>query len=444
MGSKASKRYSRRKFIEKAGATALTAGVFGAALAGPKKQQSPNDKIVFGLIGCGGMGAANMRSFMGHADVEVAALCDVDTSRIPGDFAEVQKRYGRKPEVYGDYRQMLERKDIDAIIVGTPDHWHALNLIDSVEAGKDVYQEKPISHNLVEAVSMAGAAKRHKRVVSVGTWQRSDKEFRNAIDYVRSGKLGRVTHCRAWIADTTLIGRQRSSPVPASLNYDMWVGPARMTDYQPNKLHWNWRWLMNYGGGLTTDWGVHMMDIALLGMSKDQDLVMPTEVHAEGGQWALADDDRDAPDSIEALLRFRDPDWVMTWSVLRDHPDKPGHCTEFVGADGRTVRVWRGGWKILGRDGKELEKPEPLERLDHWRNFLDCVKSREMPTADIASVAQTTILCHLVNCSLYSRQTVRWDKGRMDIVGSAGKNTEAYEREYRSPWRLRRYPWAGF
>ena len=442
-GSKSRQSYSRRKFIEKAGATALTVGVFGSALASPKKQQSPNDKIVFGLIGCGGMGGSNMRSFMGHADVDVAAICDVDSNRITGDFAEVEKKYGRKPEVFKDYRKMLERKDIDAIIVGTPDHWHALNLIDSVEAGKDVYQEKPISHNIVEAISMAGAARQHKKVVSVGTWQRSDKEFRNAIDFVRSGKLGRVTHCRAWIADGTRIGRKQPEAAPSNLDYDMWIGPAKMVPYQSNKTHWNWRWVMNSGGGLTTDWGVHMMDIALLGMSKDQDLVMPFEVNAQGGRWAIADDDRDAPDTIEALLRFREPyDWVMTWSVVRDHPSKPGHCTEFVGADGRTVRVWRGGWQVLSADGKELEKPEPLPRLDHWRNFLDCVKTRNQPTADLASVAQTTAICHLVNCSLYSGSTVKWDKRRMDIVGNVGKNTQAYAREYRAPWKLKRYSWA--
>ncbi len=433
---------SRRKFIQASGAAVATAGVFGQALAAPRRQ-SPNDKIVFGLIGCGGMGASNMRNFMGHADVGVAAICDVDDDRMAGDYITVQRKYNQKPAVYKDYRKMLEDKSIDAIIVGTPDHWHALNLIDSVEAGKDVYQEKPLSHNLVEAVSMAGAARHHKRVVSCGTWQRSDPEFLNAIEYVRSGKLGRVTHCRAWIADGTRIGKVQPSTPPANLDYDMWVGPARMTPYQSNKTHWNWRWVMNYGGGLTTDWGVHMMDIALLGMSKSQDLVMPTEVSAFGGQWAFEGDDRDAPDSIEALLRFRNPDFMMTWSVLRDHPGKPGHCTEFVGADGRTVRCWRGGWQILGNDGKELPKEEPHKRMDHWRNFLDCVKSRQQPTADLASVAQTTILCHLVNASLYSGQTVRWDKKRMDLVGSAGRNTFSYEREYRAPWVLKKYGWNG-
>lgn len=438
-----SAKMSRRDLLKKTGTVVGAAGlaplVHGFESSSPKAQTSPNDKIVFGLIGCGGMGAANMRNFMGHADADVAALCDVDLSRVPNDFNDVQKKYGRKPEVYTDYRKMLERKDIDAIIVGSPDHWHALHLIHTCEAGKDSYCEKPISHNLVEAVSMSNAAKRFKRVVQVGTWQRSDPEFRNPIAHVRSGKFGKVVLCRAWISDGTRIGKGKVSDPPEKLDYNTWIGPAKMRPYQSNLVHWNWRWMMNTGGGLTTDWGVHMMDIALLGMSKDQDLVMPTEVSAIGGQWAIQDDDRDAPDTTEAILRFRNPDFAMHWSVNRDHPGKPGHCTEFVNEQGHTLRCWRGGHQLLDADGKEMPKPEGEKRLDHWRNFLDCVKTRQKPTADLASVAQTTIVCHLVNAALYSGQIVRFDKKTMDLVGRAGRDTMSYERDYRRPWTLPRY-----
>lgn len=429
---------TRRTFLASSAATAASLSLAGTAPA--TRRPGPNDRIVFGLISCGGMGASNMRSFMGHADVEIAALCDVDSARIPNDYKEVEKKYGKKPDVYADYRQMLERKDIDAIIVGSPDHWHALHLIHTLEAGKDSYCEKPLSHNLVECRAMANAAAYHKKVVQVGTWQRSNREFTDAIEYVRSGKLGKITQCRAWISDGTRIGRGKKQAPPSSLNFDAWVGPAKMFDYQPNLVHWNWRWVMNTGGGLTTDWGVHMMDIALLGMSKDQDLVMPTEVMAYGGQYAILDDDRDAPDVTEALIKFKDPEFIMHWSVLRDHPGKPGHCTEFVSADGKTVRVWRGGWMILDADGKEIPKEQaPAVPTDHWRNFLDCVKTREQPRADISSVAKTTAVCHLVNASLYSGQVVKYDAAKMDIVGKAGKNTLAYSRPYRKPYTLPKY-----
>lgn len=393
--------------------------------------------MVLGLIGCGAMGAANMRSMMGFDDVQVAALCDVDDDRVPNDFKEVEAKYGRAPAVYKDYRRMLDREDIDAVIVGTPDHWHALNLIHALEAGKDAYCEKPINHDIVEAHSMAAAANHHRAVVQVGTWQRSTREFTDAIAYVRAGKPGRVTQCRAWITDGARIGRGKVEPPPGNLDYDLWVGPAAMAPYQANQVHFNWRWKMNTGGGMSTAWGVHMIDIALLGMSAGQDLEMPIEVTACGGRYAILDDDRDAPDVTEALLRFRDPDFILHWSVLRDHPGKPGHGTAFVAADGRTLRVWRGGWTVLDPDGKELPKEEadPVP-TDHWRDRVDCIKSREAPRADLASVARTTIACHLVNAALYAGEAVRWDPTKNEIVGRAGKETLAWSRRYRKPWKL--------
>ena len=431
-----SKNVTRRELLKRAG-SAVVVGMAGTSLAmGSSKQQSPNDKLVIGLIGCGGMGASNMRSLMEFPDVEVAALCDVDTSRIPGDYNDVRKKYGRSPDVYSDYRSMLDRKDIDAVIIGTPDHWHALNLIHACQAGKDSYCEKPLSHNLVESVAMMRAQEKHQRIVQCGTWQRSSKEFTDALAYVKSGKLGKIVLCRAWISDGTRIGQKKASTPPDNLDYDMWVGPAKLLPYQDNKVHWNWRWVMNYGGGLTTDWGVHMMDIALLGMSKGQDLVMPKSVSCFGGQFALPDDDRDAPDTQEAIYKFEDPDFVMQWAVGRDHPGKPGHGTEFVSQDGKTLRVWRGGWTVLDADGKEIPKEESAGVGSHWRDFVDCVKTRKTPRADLRSVAQTTICCHLANIALYSGETVHWDNASWDLAGKAGRDTLQYRRPYRAPYKM--------
>ena len=436
---------SRRTVIK--GAAAATAASALAPLASAvespswkRMSQSPNDKLVIGLIACGGMGAANMRSLMGFNDVEVAALCDVDESRIPGDFKTVKDKYGKDPAVYSDYRRILDRKDIDAVIVGSPDHWHALHFIHACEAGKDSYCEKPLSHNLVETVSMAGAQQRFKRVVQVGTWQRSTKEFTDAIRYVREGKLGKVVKCHCWISDTFRAGRQKPTDPPKGLDYDAWVGPAKFVPYQSNRCHWNWRWFWHFGGGLTTDWGVHMMDIALLGMSKDQDLVMPKHVSAYGGNWSIKDDDRTAADVIEAMYHFEDPHpWVLHWSVGRGEPGKPGHCTEFWSEDGKVVRVWRGGWMILGADGKELPKPEYPAPPNHWRDFVDCVKTRSTPRADLRSVAQTTAVCHLSNIALLTGKHVEWDNAKWDIKNRDAKSVDQYRREYRKPYRLPMY-----
>lgn len=432
---------SRRDVLQKAGMAAAAGATYPIWKAAPRPRSprqstSANDKLVMGLIGCAGMGTANMRNLMEYPDVEFAALCDVDENRFAGDFKLIQDKYGKRPAIYKDYRRMLDRRDIDAVIIATPDHWHALNLVHACEAGKDSYCEKPLSHNVVEAVAMSNAVKRFRNVVQVGTWQRSTKEFTDAINYVRSGKLGRVVLCRAWITDTFRAGRQTPSKPPAHLDYDLWTGPAKMVPYKPNHVHFNWRWFMNYGGGMSTDWGVHMMDIALLGMSKDQNLVMPVEVSATGGRWAIRDDDRDAPDTTEAIYRFKDPDWVLHWSILRDHPGKPSHGTEFVSEDGRTLRVWRGGWLLLDAEGKELPKEESDAPPNHWRDFVDCAKTRRQPRAHLPSVAQTTVVCHLANVAMDAGRTVIWNEARQDLVGRTGRDSEAYRREYRKPYRL--------
>jgi predicted dehydrogenase len=426
---------TRRGFLAGVGATgALAAGA--RAAPAPSQRTSPNDKVVLGLIGCGGMGAANMRTLMGKPEVEVAALCDVDDARIPNDANDVEKKYGRKPEIYKDFRKLLERKDIDAVIIGTPDHWHALPLIMAVEAGKDAYCEKPISHDIVEAKAMDGAVKHFNKIVQVGTWQRSTREFTDAVAYVRAGKLGKVVLCRAWKTDPYHVGQEATTSPPSSLDYDFWTGPAAMVPYAANHLHVNWRWFLNYGSGMTGDWGVHMMDIALLGMSKDTDMVMPTEVTSYGGKLAYPNDDRTAPDTVESIMKFTNPDFVLHWATSRDHPGKPDHGTEFVSEDGRTLRVWRGGWMVLDADGKELPKEGAPATNDHWQNWLDCVKSREQPRSNLASMAQTTITCHLANVSLLAGETVHWSKERMDLVGKPGKETQSYHREYRKPWKL--------
>jgi predicted dehydrogenase len=431
---------SRREALGRAGliGAGLAAGILpvhAEPVSRPRKVGA-NDKLVIALIGCGGMGANDMRQLMDKPEVQVAALCDVDKSRMPKDIKDVTTKYGKAPDLYGDYRMMLERKDIDAVIIGTPDHWHALNLIHAVEAGKDAYCEKPISHDINEAKTMDAAVKHYKKIVQVGTWQRSTSQFTSAINYIRSGKLGKIVRARAWKTEERGAGHAKSTTPPASLDFDMWTGPAAAFPYADNRVHNNWRWFFNTGTGKTGDWGVHMVDIALLGMSKDTDLVMPTEVSAYGGKWIYTDDDREAPDTVSAVMRFQDPDFLLTWETGKDEIDRPDHGTEFISADGRSVRVWRGGWNITDPKGELQPKERTPATNDHWQNWVDCVKSREQPRSNLASMAQTTITCHLINIALLSDEPVRWSKEKMDIEGKAGKHSIYYAREYRKPWKL--------
>jgi len=399
-----------------------------------------NDKIVLGLIGSGGMGTTDMEKLMEDPSIQIAAICDVDSSHMPKNAAKVEKQYGRKPDLYGDYRKVLDRKDIDAVIIGSPDHWHCLNLIHAVEAGKDAYCEKPISHDIAEAKAMDAAVKHYKKIVQVGTWQRSTSEFTSAIDYVRAGKAGRIVLCRAWSTDTRLAGHRKATTVPASLNYDMWTGPAALVPYADNRVHYNWRWFINTGTGKTGDWGVHMMDMALLGMSKDTDLPMPTQVTCYGGKFGYPDDDREFPDTVQAIMRFRDPDWIMHWQTGRDFQGRPAEQgVEFVSAEGKSVRAWRGGWEILDKDGTMLPKERTPHTNSHWENWVECLRSREQPRSHLASMAQTTIVCHLCNAAYETGETLEWSKERMDLVGRPGRSANAYAREYRRPWKLPNY-----
>jgi predicted dehydrogenase len=403
-----------------------------------RRRTGANDKIVLGLIGCGGQGAGNMLRMMFFSEIHVAALCDVDDARMVKDIRDVTRRYGA-PAIYKDYRKLLDRKDIDAVIIGTPDNWHALNLIHAMEAGKDAYCEKPISHDIAEAKSMAGAVKRYNRIVQVGTWQRSTTEFISAVAYVRSGKLGKVVQCRAWRTDGIRLGVHQPKPVPGGFDYDMWIGPATFTPYVPEYTHGNWRYFFNTGCGMSGDWGAHMIDIALLGMSKDQDLPMPVEVTTYGGKLAYPDDARTSPDTMLTIFKFKDPDFVMSWETGREYVGKPDVGLEWIAADGKSCMAWRGGWIVRDAAGKEMPTKDVQGYSDHWYNWLDCLKTRRQPRSSVASMAQTTIVCHLANASWLAGETVRWSKAKMDIVGRAGKQTSSYARAYRAPWKLPKY-----
>jgi predicted dehydrogenase len=431
---------SRRDLL--GGAGLVGAGILAGVLpvhAEPttsRRAVGANGKLVLGLIGCGGMGAVDMGKLMEKPEVQIAALCDVDKNRMTKDIKDVTAKYGKAPDLYGDYRKMLERKDIDAVIIGSPDHWHALNLIHAVEAGKDAYCEKPISHDITEAKSMAAAVKHYNKIVQVGTWQRSTDVFTNALNYVRSGKLGKIVKVRAWKVEERGAGRGVVTTPPPNLDFEMWTGPAAAFPYAANHVHNAWRWFKNTGTGKTGDWGVHMIDIGLLGMSTDTDLVMPTEVCAFGGKFSFVDDDRDTPDTVEAIMKFKDPDFLLHWETGKDQPGRPDHGTEFVSADGKTLQVSRGGWSIMDPKGEPIPKERIPATNDHWQNWLDCVKSREQPRSNIASMAQTTITCHLINVALDAGESVQFSKEKMDIVGKTGKNSIYYAREYRKPWKL--------
>lgn len=433
-----SRAHSRRDFLKTVGVATLGASALGQRAFA--QAQGANDKIVLGAIGTGGMGRSNLNSFLELPGVEVAAICEVDQSHANEAAAAVAKKQSRAPKIYHDFRQLLERKDIDAVVISTPDHWHAIPFIAACEAGKDIYCEKPLSHSFVEAKAMLAAAKYFRRVVQIGAWQRSVPHFQQAIEFVRSGKLGKIQLCRAWnVGPPNPIGRETPRPVPAGLDWDLWLGPVKRFDYQPNRCHYNWRWFFETGGGKMTDWGAHMIDIVLLAMNETD----PLSVHSEGGIF-LADDDRTTPDTMQTLYRF--PKWQLQWEQRQGNElgldGGKHHGSEFIGSNG-TLIVDRNAIRWFPKDDDEEAYPGPGESArgpnTHWQNFLDCIKTRATPRSDIESQAKTTLLCHLGNISYQAGTTVKWDAAKQDVANAAARRAIAYEREYRKPWKLKHY-----
>ena len=439
-------RISRRQFLETGGKAALGVGLGMAvadALATPTYAQEPkvsaNERIQVGIIGVGGMGEGNMNDFMKHAEVEVAAVCDVHQGRLDRAVGLVDKKYGRKPMAVKDFRRVMDMKDIDAVVISTPDHWHALPFIYACETGKDVFCEKPISHDIVEGRAMLGAAKRYKRVVQINTWQRSAGHFRDAIDFVRSGKMGKISVCRAWTFNHAGLGKNPLKPPPHDLDWDFWLGPAPKVPYHDKIDPFDWRWYFDYGSGLTGDWGVHVIDIVLLGMNAWH----PLEVASYGGKLRCApDDDQTTPDTQIAIFKF--PGFVMHWEMhwADDGFDGGGsHGSEWIGEKGKLI-VDRGGikWMPFG-DYPGPERKNPYG--DHIGDFLENVKTRGKCRSDIESMYCTTTVCHLANLAYLHGKSIRWDGQKGVVVGDRkAMDVQSYRREYRKPWKLPTYKMA--
>jgi len=296
--------------------------------------------------------------------------------------------------------------------------------------------EKPISHDIREGREMVNAVLKYQRVVQVGTWQRSTQHFVDAIDYVRSGKLGKISVCRAWTCGGAGIGHQNPTNPPPELDWDFWLGPAPWVPYRENRCHYNFRWFFDYAAGLTGDWGVHMIDIVLLAMNAWH----PVEAHSVGGKIVAGEsDDRDTPDTQMAIFRFKDPDFVMNWEIHVGEPGLDGgghHGAEFIGEKGILV-VDRGGWNIIPKGRNELQKePSPNRVNDHWSNFLECMRTRQKPRSDIETMHFTTTLCHLANTAYLSGQALHWDKNTEKIAEREAMRCQTYQRPYRKPWKL--------
>ena len=437
---------SRRNFIGKS--AAITAGVIASAAIpsyafSKGVNKSANEKLIAGVIGCKGMGFADLKAFLAQPNTECAALCDIDENVLNERISDVEKIQGKKPIGYKDFRDMLEHRGIDVIIIGTPDHWHALPFIYAAQQGFDIYCEKPLGNTVYECDLMEKAAKRYNRVVQVGQWQRSDESWQEAVKYVHSGKLGNIREVRSWAYLSWLkpAPKLADCPVPSGVDYDFWLGPASKVNFNPNRFHFNFRWFWDYAGGLMTDWGVHIIDYALFGMNQ----YAPKSVMAIGGKFAYPDSAGETPDTLQVLYEF--DDFTMSWSHAVGIDNGfygRQNGVGFVGNNGTLVVGRRTGWEVIPeKDDKGKDKIDREIRLtafgqglnNHMVNFIDCVKTKGIPNCPVEVAAGVARTCHLGNIAYKTGRRLYWDTKNHLFINDEEAN--AYLKPtYRKPWSL--------
>lgn len=438
----------RRAFLATSGigAAGLVAGlaVHGttAAVARPI---GPNDKITICAMGLRGRGGSVLSTFASQADVDVKYVCDVDESVLQSRAAQVAERKGTKPEAIKDFRQALEDAQVDALVISTPDHWHALPTIHACQAGKDVYVEKPDGHNLLEGRTMVAAMTKHGRVVQLGTQARNGPHLLSAMEYLRTGALGKVRFAKAWeSAKQGAIGRPADSDPPPGVDYDLWLGPAPKRPFNRVRFHGNWRWFFDYGTGDLGNDGVHRLDIArwalesaLVG-SKEPAPGMPSKVAALGGKYFF-DDAQEWPDTLMVTYDFT-PGYLLTyemrvWNAYPLHEESEGAAV--YGDQGYMV-IGNGRWRAFdGKGALVKEQRGGYNDAGHVRDFLECMRSRQKPAADLETVGHpSSVLCHLGNAAWRAGRTLRFDPLTYTFIGDADANQYVTRPEYRKPWTL--------
>jgi len=441
------RQFIRESFVAGAAAGTLVSGTSVPTAASYSKVIGANDRIRIALIGSGGQGRANLSKFIRIKDVECIAVCDVDDAQAARGVSMVEQGTGQKPGLTTrDFRVVLDRKEVDAVAIGTPDHWHALPAIMACQAGKDVYVEKPLAISIGEGRAMVEAARRYNRVVQMGTQQRSAPHYQRAVEYVQSGKLGKIRLVRAW----AFLDWKGEIPVipdsdpPPGVDYDFWLGPAPKRPFNKNRFHFTFRWYWDYSGGLMTDWGAHMIDIANWGMG----IKAPSSAVSVGGKFGYPNDAMQTPDTQQAIWEF--PDFSMIWEHavgLGRGPEAREHGVEFHGNDGVLV-VDRGGWEIYP-ETDAINKPRQYKSPGmprqsagsadyhgiHVQNFVDCMRSRQRPNSDVEIGHNSMIACHLANIAQRLGRQVKWDVEKEQMIGDP--EAQSYvTRGYRAPWRL--------
>ncbi len=433
---------SRRSFISQA-AIAAAGASFSApftSTAQEKKKSLPGE-IKIALIGCRNMGFGDLENAMKQKGVECVALCDVDDEvlqRRAGDVARIQ---GKAPKAFKDYRKLLEDKSIDAVIIGTPDHWHCLPFLAACEAGKDIYVEKPLANSIAECDTMVAYARKYNRVVQVGQQQRSAPHWKKVMDMMKEGKIGDIRKVNVWANFNYGTGPLISadSEPPAGVDFDMWLGPAPKRSFNKNRFHGSWRMFWDYGGGLMTDWGVHLLDMALWA---NDIKTTPLQVLAAGGNFSYRDHAHETFDTMDVSFQMKDH--VINWSHTAGTQTGPygrNYGVAFVG-NLATIVINREGWELipeLENDAYKVPAIPPQSGKDsheaHMKNFLECIKTRNDPNCTIENGRLVALYAHMGNIALRSGTTLQWDETKKNFGDNPSANA-LIRPQYRKPWVL--------
>jgi len=434
----------RRDFLTTSAGAA--AGALAPAVV-TKAFGKANDRIRVAVVGVRGQGRSHIRSILPLAkeqNVEIAALCDIDESVLAERMKELDGK-GLKPATFTDVRRLLDDKSIDAVSIATPNHWHALGTIWACQAGKDVYIEKPASHNVFEGKKMVEAARKHKRIVQVGTQSRSNSALQEAMQKIREGVIGDVYMARAlcykW-RDT--IGRKQDEAAPAGVHYDLWLGPAPKRNFNPNRFHYNWHWNWEYGNGDIGNQGIHEIDIARWGLGAN----LPTKASAMGGHF-MFDDDQNTPNTQIATLEYHDTGRKQLMVIEVRHWISNHEAGIGEGTDSNTIgNIFYGSKGYLAIDGYNSYKtflgreqtPGPSNRGSgsHHANFFTAMRGRTTAelTADIVEGHRSAVAMHLANISYRVGDTVEFDPAAESVKGN-GEAAKLMTRDYREPFAVR-------
>ncbi len=428
---------NRRTFHKAGAATTLALTAQQASNAA-----GANDRIRLGFIGVANRGGQLIDAFMQQDDAQIVALCDVDKTTL----AAAKQKCGGSQATYGDFRKMIERSDIDAVVIATPDHWHAIQTIDACNAGKDVYVEKPLSITIHEGRKMVEAGRRNNRVVQVGTHRRSSQLYQDLAARVQSEEFGKVCLARAYRLSNMYpdgIGRSRATAPPAELDWEMWLGPRPLRSYQDNIAPYKFRWWQLYSSQMG-NWGVHYLD-AIRWCTGE---LAPVSVCAMGGRFAV-DDDRSIPDTMEVTFQFASGRLAVFGQYeTSGNPALRSGEIELRGTQA-ALYVSARGYEVVPEPRGQFQnwqskcKPETVTAAgtnaaltaSHARNFLDCMRTREKPNADVEIGHRSTSLSLMANISLAVGQRLEWDAKRERFTNSDQAN-QMLHYEYRAPWKL--------